>query len=241
MLGDLVAEHLFHDQPAWAWVTLLAVMGVWFLLFGWLSRRFELEADLFSLDLLGEVRSLISALEKVGGRLRDVASWRHFSTAERVEFLERAQLDPNVGRRLRRDLRRFTWFGVGLFVITGVLQITRLLGTLPEDRVRAELRLGHYERAHELAAQARLDPPMAELVERAWETRADPSIRALAAHALAAVREGDFERAIQWVELARARGDEAMMRIGLLLEETPQPVRTAMIISLLEQRAAAAK
>jgi Zn-dependent protease with chaperone function len=240
MLGDLLAEHLFHDQPFWAGATLVLVMGVWFLSFGWLSRRFELEADLFSLDLLGEVRSLISALEKVGGRLRDVASWRHFSTAERVSFLERAQGDPNVGRRLRRDLRRFTWCGIALFVITGSLQALRLLSAFPEDRVRVELCLGRYERAHELAAGSDLDPRVSVLVDRAWEARRDPSVDALAARALAALREGDAEKAMEWIELGRLRGDGEMARIGALLEEAELASRIAEVVRRLEVRAGSA-
>jgi Zn-dependent protease with chaperone function len=240
MLGDLLAEHLFHDQPFWAGATLVLVMGVWFLSFGWLSRRFELEADLFSLDLLGEVRSLISALEKVGGRFRDVASWRHFSTAERVSFLERAQADPNVGRRLRRDLRRFTWAGIALFVITGALQAARLLTAFPEDRVRVELCLGHYERAHELAAGKNLDPRVSVLVDRAFEARRDPSVDALAARALEALRDGDAEKAMEWVELGRLRGDGEMTRIAALMEEAALASRIAEVVHRLEVRAGSA-
>jgi Zn-dependent protease with chaperone function len=237
MLGDLVAEHVFHDQPFWAFMTLIGVMGVWFLTFGWLSRRFELEADLFSLDLLGEVRSLISALEKVGGRLRDVASWRHFSTAERVEFLARAEADPNVGRRLRRDLRRFTWLGVALFVVTAGLQMVRLVHAFPEDRVRAELCLGHYERAHDVAPETGLDPHLAALVERAWEARNDPSMANVAARALASARGGDFEAMSQWIELGRLRNDGMMVEISDAMEGRVDPMKLEGILHRLEVRA----
>jgi Zn-dependent protease with chaperone function len=241
MMGDLVAEQIFPDEPFWAGATLLGVMGVWFLSFGWLSRRFELEADLFSLDLLGEVRSLISALEKVGGRLRDVAGWRHFSTAERVLFLERAEGDPDVGRRLRRDLRRFTWFGIVLFVVSGVLQAVRLVGAFPEDRVRAELCLGHYARAHDIAPKSGLDPHLAMLVDRAFETRHDASLERLAARALRAARSGDFDAAAQWVELGRLRGDEKLGQVAQLLDEPADERRLGAIVHLLEVRAGGAE
>ncbi len=240
MLGDLVAEHVFHDQPFWAFMTLIGVMGVWFLTFGWLSRRFELEADLFSLDLLGEVRSLISALEKVGGRLRDVASWRHFSTAERVEFLSRAEADPNVGRRLRRDLRRFTWLGIALFVVTAALQAVRLVHAFPEDRVRAELCLGHYERAHDVAPATGLDPHLATLVDRAWEARNDPTLENVAARALQSARSGDLDSMSQWIELGRLRNDEVMIDVSDMLEGRMDPQKLATILHRLELRAGTA-
>src|SRR5262249_6269763 len=107
MAADLVARHLFADSP---WVSggfVVGAMLAWYWAFGFLSRRFELEADLFSLDLLGDPGALIAALERVGGAFRDVASWRHFSTAARVRFIERAATDPAVGDRLRRELRRW--------------------------------------------------------------------------------------------------------------------------------------
>jgi Zn-dependent protease with chaperone function len=226
MLGDLVAEHWFPDMPVWAGATVLAVMGIWFVSFGWLSRRFELEADLFSLDLLGETRSLISALEKVGGRLRDVASWRHFSTAERVEFLERAQVDRNVGRRLRRDLRRWTYVGLALFVATGALQVVRLFDTYPNDRVRADLRLGRYAEAVRAGEDANeLEPKLAALVERSRAlAEGDATLPSIARRALAALDAGDAHATLEWLELGALRGDARMSELATRLEESKESV-----------------
>jgi Zn-dependent protease with chaperone function len=117
LLADLAANHFFAAD---AWLSggfLLAALVVWIVAFGFASRRFELEADLYCLDLLGDVSALIRALEKVGGQFRDVASWRHFSTAERVSFLEQAALDPTVGEKLRRGLRRWNRVGIGLLLV----------------------------------------------------------------------------------------------------------------------------
>lgn len=220
MLADLIAEALFPNEPYWAGATVVVTMVGWFFSFGWLSRRFELDADLFSLDLLGETRSLISALERVGGRLRDVGSWRHFSTKARVEFLERAQADPNVGRRLRRDLRRWTWVGIALFVVTATLQVQRLVAALPEDRVQAELRLGHYDLASERAARLEnIDPKLAALVKRAQLLGDRPATpAALAAAALDAVHALDRTATIEWLELGALRGDEEMAELADALE-----------------------
>jgi Zn-dependent protease with chaperone function len=220
MLGDLVAQHWFAESAVWAGATMLAVTGAGLLVFGWLSRRFELEADLYSLDVLGEVRSLMSALEKVGGHLRDIAGWRHFSTADRVAFLERAQADPNVGRRLRRDLRRFTYAGIALFVITGGFQVARLAGAYVEDEARADLRLGRYERAHErIGAHADVDPELRATVELAYGSRADSSPAALARRALEALQRGETANARQWLQLGALRGDEEMAAMDEFLGE----------------------
>ena len=220
MLGDLLAQHYFSDQPVWAGVTILGVMVAWFFSFGFLSRRFELEADLFSLDLLGEVRSLMSALEKVGGTFRDIASWRHFSTAERVNFLERAQDDPNVGRRLKRDLRRFTYLGIALFVVTGALQATRLWGTYTEDEVRADLRLGLFEKAQErVRVSDTVDPRLRAAVERAYEARDDTSIPGLALRALNELKTGEVGRARDWLQLGALRGEDVMGQMDDYLAE----------------------
>lgn len=242
MLGDLLAAHFFADSPVWAGATLIAVMGVWFLSFGFLSRRFELEADLFSLDLLGEVRSLVSALEKVGGRLRDVAGWRHFSTAERVDFLERAQSDPNVGRRLRRDLRRFTYLGIGLFVITGVLQVIRLAGSFSEDQIHADLRLGRYERAHERIEGAHdVDPGLRATVERAYESRADASVTALYKRALTALQRGNVAEMRDWIRLGALRGDDEMIALDELLEARTDALVSSEVVRRLTAHADSAQ
>jgi len=235
MLGDLLAQHYFHDEPVWAGVTILGVMAIWFFSFGFLSRRFELDADLFSLDLLGEVRSLMSALEKVGGQFRDIASWRHFSTAERVRFLERAQVDPHVGRRLRRDLRRFTYLGIALFVLTGVLQATRLISTFTEDELRADLRLGHFARAHErLLTASDVDPNLRAAVERAYEARDDSSVPALARRALDSLQNGDVRRAREWLQIGALRGDDAMAVLDNYLgEHGPTALPAAFVQRLL--------
>jgi Zn-dependent protease with chaperone function len=102
LLADLVASRLFAEQLWLGGGFLLAAVAIWLLVFGYVSRRFELEADLFCIDLLGDASALIRALEKVGGHIRDVASWRHFSTAERVRFLADAATDPRAQARLRR-------------------------------------------------------------------------------------------------------------------------------------------
>ncbi|MEM9802694.1 MAG: M48 family metalloprotease, partial [Planctomycetota bacterium] len=147
LFGDLVVRRVLDVGPEWA--AALAGGGLflaWYVSFGWLSRRYELDADLFSLDVLGDLPALVSALERVGGRLRDVSGWRHFSVAKRVRFLERADADPAFATAFRSRLRVFRALGYGLAAIGAALQLASLAGDLPRDRAVAGRARGRDER-----------------------------------------------------------------------------------------------
>jgi hypothetical protein len=208
LISDLVANHLFADSTWHSGVFVLAAVVAWLLAFGYMSRRFELEADLFCLDLLGDATGLIRALEKIGGRFRDVASWRHFSTAERVRFLESAAADPSVGARLRGGLRRWTRVGVALLVVTAALQAWALGRSFPEDRLRADLRLGRYAVAGARAARLEgIDPHLAALVARASSLGGDHiPVEELGRRARTCMLGADAETGLAWLELASLRG-----------------------------------
>ncbi|KPJ63237.1 MAG: hypothetical protein AMS15_01135 [Planctomycetes bacterium DG_23] len=107
----------------------LAVLGVaflfyWGLLFGYISRRLERQADLYGANVAGSA-ALVSALEKLAffsGRTTRHFSWRHFSIGQRIDFLNRAQEDPEVEHKFLRHLRRLILgillsFFIGLFII----------------------------------------------------------------------------------------------------------------------------
>ncbi len=207
LLGDLAAHAFFEDEPILAGAVLLVTLLLWFASFTWLSRRFELEADLHALDLMGESITLISALERVGGRLRDVAGWRHFSVADRVRFLERAQADPSVAERLRRTLRIASKLGAALLCIALVLQAARLVSDLPHDRLRTELRLGDYATASERVRQDRgFDPLLVQLARRAGTLAADGvGPERLEHEAQAAAQRGDAQAAEEWLALLHLR------------------------------------
>jgi len=96
--------------------------------FGFVSRRFERQADLFGClavscgsehcpphepgdEELPErpcatgVRSFARALQRISeltGRKPELGTWRHFSVAGRVEFLERVLADPSIVHRAMR-------------------------------------------------------------------------------------------------------------------------------------------
>lgn len=209
LLGaELAAQAWFPNDELLAALVLAAGALVWFASFTWMSRRFELEADLFSLDLLGETRSLVSALERVGGRLRDVAGWRHFSVADRVRFLERARAEPEFASRFRRTLRRVAIAGVVLLAVVIGLHAHRAWSTFDEDNVRADLRLGRYTSA---VGRAEREPELAAafepLIDRARELRDGEPLASLRAQGRSAEESGDLALALQWYELGAMRGD----------------------------------
>jgi hypothetical protein len=212
LFGDLTARWFFADEPIWAGVVVMAFLAAWFASFSWLSRRCELQADLHALDLLGETHTLIAALERVGGRLRDVAGWRHFSISDRVRFLEHAQADPAVAARLHRTIRIASILGCVLLVVALGLHAVRLVSDLPVDRVRADLRLGDYAAASERARHVDdLDPLLARLVARGATLGGD-GVEAgrLAREIERASRSGDVDAVAEWNALRALRTSEEL-------------------------------
>jgi len=76
--------------------------------FGCVSRRFELEADVFCIENTTSPESYISALEKIaylGGGDRRKTGWRHFSIQRRVECLRSALKSGETARYFRSAVR----------------------------------------------------------------------------------------------------------------------------------------
>jgi STE24 endopeptidase len=98
-------------------VRTLLVMLLWLgVVFGWVSRRFEQEADVFCIDTLklpddagpAADHPFARALGRIGedvGEIREVTGWRHFSIADRVAFARQYVADADVRRRTRRSIR----------------------------------------------------------------------------------------------------------------------------------------
>jgi Zn-dependent protease with chaperone function len=147
----LLAEGLLGDVLDGSWGVLV---GAIFLVglagaVGFISRRLELEADLFALETTGEATGLEAALRRAGGHGPRRRGWRHFSTSTRSIFLRAASHDPGVGVRLRQSVRRLRHTSFGL-AIAGALAITvDAVGSLPVERFWVDLRLGHFEAASE--------------------------------------------------------------------------------------------
>lgn len=252
LAGDLLADWIAPQDDLLGTGILVATLALWALGFGWLSRRCELEADLYSLELLGDPEAMVSALERVGGRLRDVAGWRHFSTTDRVAFLWRAITDPDMTRRFVRRLRGIAWFGGGLLLALSGLELAGMVERLPEDRFRADLALGRYARALERAERAQahgdpLDGDLVELGELGREVVGDRPARehgpALEQALIAALDGGALPRAGRCATLllVRGRGDllpvlEALEALEALRarDDDPGPAARAALEAALE-------
>jgi Zn-dependent protease with chaperone function len=89
-------------------VLLVATTLYWGLGFGVLSRRMELESDLYAAELVGEPTAFVSALERIAffsGRARSAGNWRHFSIAKRTQFVLDCAGDPAKAARFKRRMR----------------------------------------------------------------------------------------------------------------------------------------
>lgn len=67
--------------------------------FGYFSRLFERQADLYGIELGLPAENMIHALEGVAtaaGNIHDVPSWHHFSINERIAYLRKVQRDPSL-------------------------------------------------------------------------------------------------------------------------------------------------
>ncbi len=177
LIGDLAVARALEGASLTAGLALgAALAGLWFVTFGWLSRRFELEADLFSFEVVRDLSALVSALERVGGADRTRNGWRHFSVKRRVQFLGRAASDPRFVRSFRGRLRAMAGVGYTLAALGAVLQFATLAEDLPRDRAVAALSLGRYTAA-EQHLEGVTEEERADLVELIEVGRGiDPSV-----------------------------------------------------------------
>ncbi len=90
-------------------IPLLIFMLIYFrFIFGYFIRNFERQADLFSLQIIGNSHALVSAFEKIAilsGDIRNQRNWHHFGIGERIDCLEQAEREPNQIRRHTRKVR----------------------------------------------------------------------------------------------------------------------------------------
>jgi Zn-dependent protease with chaperone function len=101
--GDAEGGSLFYLLLS---LPILLTMFVYFrYVMGFFMRHFERQADLYSALSMGSPRQTISSLEKIallGGRIRDLPSWHHFSIRERVECLWRTTTEPGLAKKHNR-------------------------------------------------------------------------------------------------------------------------------------------
>jgi Zn-dependent protease with chaperone function len=209
-------------------LALLVVLGLWYAAFGYLSRRFELQADLIALRATGDPPALCSALEKlVGLHARARRSWRHFSVAERVLFTRAAARDPGVGARLERRLARLRRLGWGLFTLGLVAQVWQGADRWPREQVHVDLRLGRYERAADRLQRLEAPPALVQLVHVGLESAPTGAIADLLGAALAALEAGEGAQARALVELAAWRDAPRLQAVYAALDNMPPELEAA--------------
>ena len=115
-------------------VPLLFAMILYFrYVFGYFIRNFERQADLFSLQAVGNGEALVSAFEKISmlsGNIRDQPNWHHFGIGERIDCLEDASRNPALIQQHNNKVRKSLMAFVALLILTtiGVQQLpTELL------------------------------------------------------------------------------------------------------------------
>jgi STE24 endopeptidase len=143
-MTNWLAEHMPALQEALesnelvSAIPLLVVLGTYvFVVFGFLSRRCERQADICGCRTVS-VPVFVEALEKVGrlnGISRDrpgwLMSWQHSTIAKRVAFLQRMHEDPAVEPRFQR---RVGWVKWGM-----VLSLAAVLAALGQAHVLSAL------------------------------------------------------------------------------------------------------
>lgn len=129
-------------------VSLGSAFAFWVLLFGFVSRRFETEADLVGMKLafpepqpgFANSRRFGSALYRVAALNRmpaDLGSWRHWSVQIRSYLLLEAEARPESGLRHERAcsaIRSACLMGLFFALFYGVFLVRGQLRRLPEAR-----------------------------------------------------------------------------------------------------------
>jgi Zn-dependent protease with chaperone function len=179
-------------------LTLTWMILYWGIAFGYVSRRFETEADLVAARLApalpdgrppyGAARRMAAALERVA-QLNHVPpwawSWRHFTIEKRVDILLRAELDAVTGEGWELQCGRFRK-GAAALMMAGLLSGGILVG----------LQVGHAEEHRTLlAAHDAADRGYRLLQEKRYEAARDELRRGV---------DGGYDSAWVWAWLADA-------------------------------------
>ncbi len=107
-------------------LALFIPFGLVFLLYfrfvyGYFSRLFERQADLYVFDLGVAPEAMIEALDHVGAGIHLVPNWHHYSIQERIDFLKKAMRDPQAVPQHHARVRRALIFYMILLLLGFIL------------------------------------------------------------------------------------------------------------------------
>ena len=208
-----LAEDTLRDESAESVVGLVAagaaLLGLGALGFGWLSRRLELDADLYCAELTGDSAALASALRQVDGAW-ERGGWRHFSSARRVAFLAGVLADSARARQFKRRVAQLGVLGIALAGTLIATEVRALVARLPVERIDAALALGEYGRAAALAEDL---PP--DTLDREERAELDLVLGVAEGRTAKADLAGEFEAALARLVEPAAGGAELDRAFGL--------------------------
>lgn len=100
------------------------IIAIYFrVVFGFFSRLFERQADLYVFDLNMPPENMVEALNYIGvatGHSHLIPNWHHFSIQERMDFLRKAMHNPKLIAQHHRKVKLFvTLYIVLLFSLFG--------------------------------------------------------------------------------------------------------------------------
>lgn len=129
VMSDISVENVVTVVGA---VPLVIFLLIYFrFIFGYFIRNFERQADLFSLEVIGDARAMVSAFEKIAvlsGNIREQKNWHHFGIGERIECLEKAEQEPALIKRHNKKV----FYSLLGYVACVVLTVT-LVRQIPVD------------------------------------------------------------------------------------------------------------
>ncbi len=122
LVGGQFAETLQRSLAGQAWIdrfppevvgtliTLALILIQFRVLFGWVSRLCEREADLAGVEISGDpaaMQDALKAVARLSGQSEDLPNWRHHSIRERVDFLDQVRRQPILGLAHHQLVRSF--------------------------------------------------------------------------------------------------------------------------------------
>lgn len=128
--SDVAADQMFLYAGSFA--LLVAMLFYFRFVFGYFIRNFERQADVHVFSAIGNARSLISAFERlavVSGNIRDKPSWHHFGIGERVDFLEKCEIDSTLINKQDRKV----YASLLVYLLTLILTIF-MVGKFPTEK-----------------------------------------------------------------------------------------------------------
>jgi Zn-dependent protease with chaperone function len=115
-------------------VVIILVFLLYFrFIFGYFMRNFERQADVYVYSLFDSAKALISTLEKIAATSRqspDRPNWHHFSIKERIDYLDKCELNSKWIARHNRKVKKSMGIYLAAMLIVGVLGYQLNLGVI---------------------------------------------------------------------------------------------------------------